>query len=66
MTRSSSRVVKPSNAIAQGIDVGYHQGTIDWEKVKNSSQVDFAIIRCGIWCKSNRYQDDTAVGLQFQ
>ena len=48
MTRSLTRVVKPSNATAQGIDVSYHQGTIDWEKVKNSGQVDFAIIRCGI------------------
>ena len=33
MTRSLTRVVKPSNATAQGIDVSYHQGTIDWEKV---------------------------------
>ena len=58
MTRSLTRVVKPSNATAQGIDVSYHQGTIDWEKVKNSGQVDFAIIRCGIGMdQANR--DDT-------
>lgn len=58
MTRSLTRVVKPSNATAQGIDVSYHQGTIDWEKVKNSGQVDFAIIRCGIGMDQTN-QDDT-------
>ena len=30
-----------------GIDVSKHQGKIDWEAVKASGQVDFAIIRCG-------------------
>ena len=58
MTRSLTRVVKPSNATAQGIDVSYHQGKIDWEKVKNSGQVDFAIIRCGIGMDQTN-QDDT-------
>lgn len=58
MTRSLTRVVKPSNATAQGIDVSYHQGRIDWEKVKNSGQVDFAIIRCGIGMDQTN-QDDT-------
>ena len=29
------------------IDVSYHQGIIDWEKVKASGQVDGVIIRCG-------------------
>lgn len=58
MTRSVTRAVKPSNASAQGIDVSYHQGTIDWEKVKNSGQVDFAIIRCGIGMDQTN-QDDT-------
>ena len=58
MTRSLTRVVKPSNATAQGIDVSYHQGTIDWEKVKNSGQVDFAIIRCGFGMNETK-QDDS-------
>lgn len=40
-------VARPENALAQGIDVSYHQGNIDWEKVKNSGKADFAIIRCG-------------------
>lgn len=40
-------VARPENALAQGIDVSYHQGKIDWEKVKNSGKADFAIIRCG-------------------
>lgn len=30
----------------KGIDVSIYQGNIDWEKVK--SQIDFAIIRCGL------------------
>lgn len=30
----------------KGIDVSVYQGNIDWEKVK--SQIDFAIIRCGL------------------
>lgn len=45
--RGAARVIKPSNAAAQGIDVSAHQGKIDWEQVKNSGQVNFAILRCG-------------------
>lgn len=47
--RSTTKIsiARPENALAQGIDVSYHQGNIDWEKVKNSGKVDFAIIRCG-------------------
>lgn len=45
--KASQTVVKPSNATLHGIDVSNHNGKIDWEKVKNSGQVDFAIIRCG-------------------
>ena len=30
----------------KGIDVSYHQGTIDWKKVKNAG-IEFAIIRIG-------------------
>ena len=41
MTRSLTRVVKPSNATAQGIDVSYHQGTIDWEKVKTFRNTNY-------------------------
>ncbi len=37
----------PTNTTAiKGIDVSYHQGNIDWEKVKNSG-IKFAIIRAG-------------------
>ena len=32
---------------AYGIDVSYAQGKIDWEKVKTSGKVDFAILRAG-------------------
>lgn len=41
----------------KGIDVSYHNGTIDWVKVKASS-VDYAIIRCG-YGMDQRDQDDT-------
>jgi lysozyme len=46
-TTTSINVKRPENASAQGIDVSYHQGVINWEKVKNTGKVDFAIIRCG-------------------
>lgn len=32
---------------ARGIDVSEHQGVIDWNKVKASGKVDFAILRAG-------------------
>ena len=28
------------------VDVSYHQGTINWDTVKNRSDIDFVIIRC--------------------
>ena len=40
-----------------GIDVSKHQGKIDWEAVKASGQVDFAIIRCG-YGQDRTSQDD--------
>lgn len=46
-TTTSINLKRPENASAQGIDVSYHQGVINWEKVKNTGKVDFAIIRCG-------------------
>ena len=30
----------------KGIDVSYHQGVIDWKKVKESG-IEFAILRAG-------------------
>lgn len=36
-----------SGSVAKGIDVSYAQGTIDWDAVKASGQVDFAILRAG-------------------
>lgn len=35
-----------AGAVARGIDVSYHQGTIDWQKVK-ADNVEFVMIRCG-------------------
>lgn len=34
-------------SILYGIDVSEHNGTIDWQKVKDSGKVDFAILRAG-------------------
>ncbi len=36
-----------SEIVARGIDVSEHQGVIDWDKVKTSGKVDFAILRAG-------------------
>ena len=43
-------------AISKGIDVSYHNGTIDWKKVKQS-EVEYAIIRCG-YGTDDKSQDD--------
>lgn len=40
-----------------GIDVSYHQGQIDWQKVKDSG-VSYAMIRCG-YGDDQANQDDT-------
>lgn len=40
------KIINISGAKRVGIDVSYHNGTINWEKVKNSG-ISFAIIRCG-------------------
>ena len=56
---SSSGEIIP-NAIAKGIDISYHNGTINWDKVKNSD-VDFVIIRCG-YGDNYTSQDDKKCG----
>ena len=43
-------------AIFKGIDVSYHNGTIDWKRVKQS-EVEYAIIRCG-YGTNDKNQDD--------
>ena len=43
-------------AICKGIDVNYHNGTIDWKRVKQS-EVEYAIIRCG-YGTNDKNQDD--------
>lgn len=44
-------------AIRKGIDVSEWQGTIDWESVK-STDVDFAIIRCGYGLNQTDQDDE--------
>ena len=41
-------------AAAKGIDVSKHQGVIDWDKVKASGQVEFAILRAGFGKESSQ------------
>ncbi len=43
-------------ATLKGIDVSHHQGVIDWTSVK-SSDVDYAIIRCGYGDNLTQYDD---------
>ena len=45
---------QPSEIVAKGIDVSKHQGVINWEKVKASGQVDFAILRAGFGKESSQ------------
>lgn len=40
----------------KGVDVSYHNGTINWKKVA-ASDVDYAIIRCG-YGDNIKSQDD--------
>ena len=46
--------LQPSEIVAKGIDVSKHQGVINWEKVKASGQVDFAILRAGFGKESSQ------------
>lgn len=46
-----------SEIIAKGIDVSYAQGKIDWDKVKASGKVDFAILRAGYGKESSQVDD---------
>ena len=43
----SSNGIATCSVTYNGFDVSYHQGTVDWDAVKNSG-IDFAMIRCGI------------------
>ena len=52
---------QPSEIVAKGIDVSKHQGVIDWDKVKASGQVDFAVIRVGIGSDIAEQDDAQAV-----
>jgi len=45
-------------AIKKGVDVSYHNGKIDWNKVKTEG-IDFAILRCGYGSNETKYDDST-------
>ena len=45
-----------TGAIAKGIDVSKHNGTIDWAKVAKSD-IDYVIIRCGYGSNKTKYDD---------
>ena len=48
---------KVDEAVAYGIDVSHHNGTINWSKAK-AAGVDYAIIRCG-YGMDQKDQDDS-------
>lgn len=48
---------KNNTILAKGIDVSYAQGKIDWDKVKASGKVDFAILRAGYGKESSQVDD---------
>ena len=52
-----NQIISVPNTKTVGIDVSYHNGTIDWAKVK-ADGIDFAIIRCG-YGSNFTSQDDT-------
>ena len=55
-----AKTQQTSGSLAKGIDVSYAQGVIDWEKVKASGLVDFAILRAGYG------RETTQVDTQFE
>ena len=55
-----AKTQQSSGSMAKGIDVSYAQGVIDWEKVKASGLVDFAILRAGYG------RETTQVDTQFE
>ena len=52
-----SKTQRASGSMAKGIDVSYAQGVIDWEKVKASGLVDFAILRAGYGKETSQIDD---------
>lgn len=56
-SNSQGKASLQANVLARGIDVSEWQGDINWQAVKNSGQVDFAIIRCGFAGKSSARAD---------
>lgn len=52
---AASNVVSGKSNV-RGVDVSKHNGEIDWEQVKKSGLIDFAIIRCGYG--DNMYEQD--------
>ncbi|MCR5665987.1 MAG: fibronectin type III domain-containing protein [Eubacterium sp.] len=57
-TASTSSTLTIPTADYTGIDVSKWQGSISWSKIADSSDVDFAIIRCGYGSNSTD-NDDT-------
>ena len=47
VSKQDNSVSNTTKSVAKGVDVSYAQGEIDWEKVKASGNVDFAILRAG-------------------
>lgn len=54
IAKSSAGIASSSSVKAKGIDVSKHQGTIDWDKVKASGEVEFAMLRAGYGRESSQ------------
>ncbi len=54
IAKASDATAGNSSVKAKGIDVSKHQGVINWDKVKTSGRVDFAILRAGYGKESSQ------------
>ena len=61
IAKTSGAAESNSSVKAKGIDVSKHQGVIDWDKVKASGKVNFAMIRVGVGSDIASQDDAQAV-----
>ncbi len=47
-----------AGAIAKGADISEHNGRIDWQTVRDNSDIDFVILRCGYGMNYTSQDDD--------
>lgn len=57
VSKQPDSVSDTTKIIAKGIDVSYCQGVVDWDKVKASGKVDFAILQAGYGKEYNQIDE---------